>query len=290
MSLARVVDLTMILRRLQSIGYTEEAANSIYGGYSTLAVSMFNLPASMVTPIALAVVPMLASSINCGDIAKERKTLNSAFKLCGLMIIPASFGLSAFSRPILELVFGDETGAVNIAAPLLSVLAVAVLFSCLMTVSNAVLQAYGKERKPIVSMLFGAAVKLILAYFLIGNPQINIYGAPLSTLACDITVTAINFAYIRKTTPCMEKPTDLFGRSLISAIIAVGGCAVAYYTTLTLGVLTPSRIVTVCVILVSGVIYLAVALKLGAIDYDDIALLPRGKEAYGIMKRIRLVK
>ena len=60
-SMTRVVDLVMILRRLQSIGYTEEAANSIYGSYSTLAVSMFNLPASLVTPIALTLVPMILS-------------------------------------------------------------------------------------------------------------------------------------------------------------------------------------------------------------------------------------
>ena len=288
-SMTRTVDLFMILRRLQSIGYTEAAANSIYGSYSTLAVSMFNLPASFVTPIALALVPALAASVNCGDRLKEQRTLNSAFRLCGVIIIPAALGMSVFSRPILELVFAGETVAINIAAPLLSVLAVSVFFSCLMTVSNAVLQAYGKERKPVISMMIGAAIKILLSYVLIGDPRLNVYGAPISTLVCDITVTSINIAFIKKTTNGMSSAWELFGRSLVAAGVSVGVCAMGYYS-LVGRTLERSPGVTLVAIGLTAVIYLLLSLKIKAIDGEDIMLLPWGDKIYGIMKKIRLVK
>ena len=289
LSMTRVVDLVMILRRLQSIGYTEEAANSIYGSYSTLAVSMFNLPASLVTPIALTLVPLLALAFNSGNKIKESNTLNASFKLCGLMIIPASLGLSVFSRPILSLVFGDGA-AVSIAAPLLSVLAISVLFSCLITVSNAVLQAYGNERKPIVSMAFGAVMKILLSYLLIGNPTVNVYGAPLSTLACDVAISFINIVNIRKTTDCLKSAGDLFGRSLLAAVVAVGGTALGYYGLIGADVIKASGGTTAVALSLAILLYAVIAFRIGAVEADEIKLLPRGEKIYEAMKKIKLVK
>jgi stage V sporulation protein B len=290
LSMTRVVDLVMILRRLQSIGYTEEAANSIYGSYSTLAVSMFNLPASLVTPIALTLVPLLASAINGGNKTKEANTVNASFKLCGMIIIPSSLGLSVFSRPILSLVFGEETAAVSIASPLLSVLAISVFFSCLITVSNAVLQAYGNERKPIVSMTCGAVVKIFLSYALIGAPTINAYGAPLSTLACDIAISCINIVCIRKTTTCLKSASELFGRSLLAAVVAVGGSAVGYYGLTGAGIIKASGGATALALLIAAVLYAVLSLRMRVVDADEIRLLPQGEKIYEAMKKIKLAK
>lgn len=289
-SMTRIIDLVMILRRLQNIGYTEEAANAIYGSYSTLAVSMFNLPASLVTPVALSLVPVLTATVSAGNKSGERATLNSSLKLCGLMMIPASLGLSVFSHPILSLVFSGETGAVNIAAPLLSVLAVSVFFSCLMTVTNAVLQAYGMERKPIVSMTVGAAVKMVLSYILIGIPQINIYGAPISTLACDVAVSAINIAYIKKATDCVDSSARLFGGTLLSGVLSVGGVGLAYYGLLRREVITRSGISTLITIALAAVLYAVLILRFNVIRREEISLLPKGDKLYLIMKKMKLVK
>ena len=286
-SLTRVVDLFVILRRLQSIGYTEEAANAIYGSYSTLAISMFNLPAAFVTPIALALVPVLTSAVNGRDKQKEANTLNSSLRLCGLITLPASLGLSVFSRPILELVFHGEESAINTAAPLLSVLGTSVFFSCMMTVTNAVLQAYGKERLPMISMFAGAVVKVVLSYILIGTPSINVYGAALSTFVCSLTVSAINFAYIRKCTDAVESPIKLFGNSLWASVLAVAVGGGAYF--LLLPWTGASSMLTVGSIGVTVLVFGVCALKFGAVKEEDLLLLPRGDIIYRILKKTKLV-
>ena len=286
-SFTRVTDLFMILRRLQSIGYTEAAANAIYGSYTTLAISMFNLPASFVTPIALAIVPVLTAAVGSGDKARESATLNSSLRLCGLITLPASLGLSVFSRPILEFVFRGEEGAINTAAPLLSVLGMSVFFSCMMTVTNAILQAYGKERLPMVSMVVGAAVKIVVSYLLIGIPSINVYGAAISTFVCSLTVAAMNFFYIKKCATGLETPVRLFGNSLGASVLAVAVGGGAYF--LLLPRIGASPMLTLLSIGMTVLLFAVSALKLGAINENDLLLLPGGGKIYKILKKTKLV-
>ena len=287
MSLTRVVDLVMIMRRLQSIGYTMGAANAIYGSYSTLAVSMYNLPGAFVTPIAISLVPILTSAVQAANINRENRILNSSLRLCGLITLPASLGLSIFSRPILELLFAGETNAINIAAPLLSVLGVSVFFSSIMTVTNSILQAYGMERKPIISMFAGAAVKTVFSYALIGIPAVNIYGAPISTLLCAITVTLINLYYIKRATGELDSATRLFIKPTLAASVSIGTSGVLYYVFAT--VFGKSYALTVGIIALAVALYGLCALKMKAIVSEDITLLPMGEKIEKLLRKVKLL-
>ena len=288
MSLTRVIDLLMIMHRLQSIGYTESAANSIYGSYSTLAVSMFNLPASLVTPIALSLVPSITSAVKEGNKTRELDTLDRALKLCGFITIPASLGLSVFARPILELVFYGETDSINVAAPLLSVLGISVFFSCIMTVTNSALQAYGKERKPIISMLIGATVKTATSYILIGIPSLNVYGAPISTLVCSLTVAAINMSFLKKCASGVGSADKLFLKTLAAAIVSIGSGGAVY--ALLYGMIGKSILLTAASIAASGVGFVFLSFRFGAIDRSDILSMPLGEKIYKILIKTRLIK
>lgn len=287
MSLTRVVDLVMIMRRLQAIGYTMGAANAIYGSYSTLAVSMYNLPGAFVTPIAISLVPILTSAVQSANKKRENRILNSSLRLCGLITLPASLGLSIFSRPILELLFAGETNAINISAPLLSVLGISVFFSSLMTVTNSILQAYGMERKPIVSMFAGAAVKTVFSYLLIGIPSINIYGAPISTLLCAITVTIMNLYYIRRATGEMDNASRLFVKSMLAATASIGVAGVFYYGLVS--IIGKSYSLTVIAIALAVALYGLCALKMKAIVSEDITLLPMGDKIEKLLRKVKLL-
>ena len=286
-SLTRVVDLVMIMRRLQAIGYTMGAANAIYGSYSTLAVSMYNLPAAFVSPIAISLVPILASAFHSHDRVRENRILNSSLRLCGLITLPASLGLSIFSRPILELLFAGETGAINVAAPLLSVLGMSVFFSSLMTVTNAILQAYGMEKKPIVSMLVGALVKTVFSYILIGMPGINIYGAPISTFLCALTVTSINLYYIKKATGELDGATRLFIKPLLASSVAIGSVGAIYF--LSRRIIGESHLLTLAAISVAVVLYALCSLKMKAVVSEDVLMLPMGEKIEKLLRKVKLL-
>lgn len=288
MSFTRVVDLFMILRRLQTVGYSEAAANAVYGSYSTLAVSMFNIPAAFVTPIALALVPLLASAINRRDSYKEISAVNSSLRLAGVITIPASLGLSAFSRPLLELVFKGEENAINTAAPLLSVLGVSVFFSCLITVTNAILQGYGKEKQTLVSMLAGSAVKMISSYVLIGVPEINVYGAAVSTFLCSLTVAAMNYRHIRRCAPAADSPINLFGKTLAASVLSVGFGLMLYLVAGSY--LGGSSLLTIGCVGITVMLYVVAAVKIGAVKDEELIMMPRGDKICAVLKKVKLIK
>lgn len=286
-SLCGAVDTALISSRLQVAGFDPTIANSMYSSYGNLAIPLYNIVPSFIAPIAVAIAPMLARAHQMGARERERSLINSAMKLCALISVPASFGLSVFAEPILSLIYPSQSVGINTAAPLLSVLAPAVFFSCMITVTNSVLQAYGKERKPIVSMLVGTVLKITLEYILLGMPQINIYAAPISTLACNFTIVFLNIGYTEKYsggTGFAKKLT----RPMLAAATATAISSALYF--LFRGAGAGNSIAALTAIALDVLFYIIVATLNGSFEEDDLALLPRGDKIIKVMKKIKMLR
>ena len=67
---------------------------------------------------------------------------------------------------------------------------------CFMLVSNSIMQAHKLVTLPMATTLIGCILKLIVGYFLIGNPDISIRGGAISTLACFGIITLLELQYI----------------------------------------------------------------------------------------------
>lgn len=278
-SFTRVADTALILRRLRGLGYTLSQANKIFGSYTTLAVPLFSLPSSLITAVALSLVPTLVAAVKSEGTERQKSIISAAVKLTAYPAIPASIGISLFSRPILQLIFAGSEEAIEIAAPLLSVLGASVFLSCMMTTTNAVLQSYGLERKPMVSMAAGAAVKIISAYFLMGFEKINIYGAPISTFLCSLTVVAINLYYLAKKTPWFEcKGSGIIG-ILFSSVVSA---AAAYTLYLFMGA---GKLAGVAAMLAMVAVYLVLSLAVGTFSESDWEMIPGGEKIYSLLHR-----
>ncbi len=227
-SITKLIDMTMILRRLQSIGYNAPEAFAVYGNYTTLCLPLFSLAPALVGSVALPIVPKLSRAIADGDSEAQTETVNDGIRLTNLVAMPLSSGLALFSREILELLFGGEERAIELCAPLLSMLALSVSLSCLVTLGNAILQAYGHPTLPVLAMTAGAAVKMILAYILIGNREISIAGAPISTFFCDAVINIISFAFICRLVPRRIDTRRVFFAPFAAAVLSVGASRLLY--------------------------------------------------------------
>ncbi len=287
MGIARLVDTALISSRLQALGFAQNVANEYYGTYSTLAVPIYNLPPAVITGIALSLVPMLTSAIEAKSKEKESMILSSSLRICSLFAMPCSVGICLFSRPILQLIFSGQGEAVEVAYPLLSILGISVIFACLMTVTNAILQAYKQERKPIISMAVGALVKIVFDYVLIGIESINIYGAPISTFLCNATVMSLNFFFIKKYAASFDGIIRLLYRPFGAAVASIGAAFICYAAFCrSFG---ESRLYTIAFIGFAAILYVICALVFKAVDDDDIKMLPKGNSIYKILKKIKLV-
>lgn len=285
MSLTNVVDGIIISRQLQSLGYTEEVASALFGNYKTLAVSLFNMPPALIYPISYAIIPLLSSVLATGDKEKTHKIMSSAMRVVALISLPCSLGLSVLAEPILKLLFDDKSA--ERAAPLLSILSLAILFLAMLNLTNAILQTHKHERKPIISVIVGSAVKLAASYFLIGHPAIQMFGAPISTALCYLSAMLLNLYFLSRYVGFTPSVVGIFVRPLLSA----GLCALAAIGSYKLiSSFISSSITVIAAIGVAMVVYILAIFLFKAVTKDDILLLPKGQKICSVLTRIGFIK
>ena len=285
-SLTKVVDMSMILRRLQAIGYTPAQANEAYGSYTTLAISVFALLPTLLNSIALPLVPILSAAIAGGDKVTEHKMIELSYRINALIAIPASIGITLFAEPILSLLFGSQREAVETAAPLLSILGISVFLSCMITATNSVLHAYREVRKPIYSTLAGVVTKGIAAYILIGIPAIGLWGAPISSFFCNAVIVVMNMHFVSKFCEQIDIKA-LFVYPTLLSLVTVG---IAYGEYLLLcGRFDQNVLTTLIPMLTAVLLYLVLGCLFGLISEEDISALPMGKKICTILEKMHLL-
>ncbi|MBQ7337753.1 MAG: polysaccharide biosynthesis protein [Clostridia bacterium] len=284
LSLTKIVDMAMILRCLQEIGYTTEEANALYGIYTTMAVPIFNLVPALLTSVSLALIPTLSAQISVGDHQAQKDTVSAAMRLTALLSLPASLALALYSRPVLSLLFHPDMQDLASAAPMLSLLAVSVAFSGMITTTNATLQAFGQVRVPIVSMLFGSAVKLLSAYILISQPDINILGAPISTLLCNSVIVGINLQVLYRRTGVGGEVNKTLLQPLAVSLPSVGIPAAIVAYLIKLGF--DERILFVSAVPLTILLLAALSLRFGIVGVRELSSTPIGLRLKRVAMRL----
>ena len=284
--LSAVVDTFVMVRRLIAAGYTEEAARTAFGDYSAQAVTIFNFPNVLIIPFAVSIIPVLSQHFASKNKMAIQSTVESTFRVVSIISMPCAFGIASLSVPILSLMFVDRV-AVAATAPLLSVLALSVVFVSIAAVTNSMLQAQGQERKTVISTGCGILVKLVSSYILVGIPEIGRFGVPIGTFLLYFTVTAMNFYFLVKYTGIVPPIRRTFMKPFMaSAIMAI--CTILIYMFLN-NMMNGSRIATLLAILVGAVIYAILTLLFKTLKRDDVLLLPKGEKLYAAMKRKNLI-
>ena len=285
MSLVSLIDTALISARLQAAGFAPTVANAMYSSYGNLAIPLYNLVPSLLSPITLALMPLLGAALSKGESEGGKVALSSALRLSALVSIPSALGLGIFARPILSLIYAGQQEAVALAAPLLSELALSVVPAAMITLTGAALQATGHTVIPVLAMGAGALVKLLLEVFLLPVPNVHIYAAPISTLGCNLTVLLIEGIALSRALPFdFFKGKDLFC-PLLCALLGVFSGGALYFILLRFGI--DSAWVMVPVLFVTVTVFALCALWMGAIEQEDLNALPAGDKLCRILKRCK---
>lgn len=288
MSLVSLLDTALISARLQAAGFAAEVANATYSSYGNLAVPLYNLVPSLLSPITLALMPLLGAAAVGKDTDTAHATLTTAVRITALVAIPSSLGLAVFARPLLQLLFVGQDAAIRVAAPLLSVLALSVLPSALITLCGAALQATGHTLLPVIAMGVGAAVKLVVECVLLGIPGISMMGAPISTLCCTLTVLVIEWLALARVLPFAAGALRDLLRPALAALPAVGAAAAVYLACRARfgeAIWQMPLTLALCVLLV-----LVLSLRLHAVEQGDLSALPAGDKLCALLQKCKLLK
>ena len=193
-SVVNVLDLTFIMNGLEGQGYTESVANVLYGNYTTLAVPMLSALGTFITPVATAMLPVLAGAYAKDSMTEYNRQMRTSLTICTFICIPAAVYFAFYSYETLGLIF-EESSAI-LGSPMLVLLAPAVFIIGPLTVINTALEAAGKPSIAFWSLTVGAFVKLAISFILISFGSVGILVAPIGTTASYLVSYVISLASI----------------------------------------------------------------------------------------------
>jgi len=174
-----ILDLSIVMRGLGALGFSELQAGIIYGNYTTLVLPMLNLVVTLIAPLSTVLLPIVSDGRLRNDTSALSDKISFSVKILCFIAIPATALFIFRAEEILSILFEDSSAVM--AAPLLSVLAPGIIFMCLLTVINTALEGMGETKAPLISLIVGLIFKLAVSAVLINNANIGIYGAPIGT-------------------------------------------------------------------------------------------------------------
>ncbi len=195
-SIGNIFDLGIIMNRLSDLGYNEDTAMALYGNYTTLAIPMLNLVTSVLTPISVAYLPRLVSLRVKGNNEDFNNEFGRLVFMTAFFGAPCAFAYAMYPFELLDILF--EASSASVGAGLLSLLAPSALLLPLLTVINTGLEARGKVKSSVISLVFATLFKVAFSYFAIGIPEIGISAVPMGTTISYIFASLISLFVLYK--------------------------------------------------------------------------------------------
>ncbi len=290
-NLTGFLDVFMVLTRLQDIGNNLTEANFIYGSYG-YASTLFNLPISIIATLNLTILPAIATAYSLKNHAQMKSLIKKGIKITAIFAFPCAFAFVFFSNDILSLIYPGYEDAIKVATPLLSLLGIAVIFVTISSIFTAILQATGKERVPVYSILIASVIKVFLNYTLIGIPAIGIAGASISTIVCYATILFLNYRYTKKHLRFKLKMKKIILKPVVSSTIMVAVSAISMFLLSNLIILIetttkislPNSLDTIFMMIIAVISYFVALILVGGISKADVDGLPIPKRVISMMR------
>ena len=269
------LDTKIILERLQDAqGLTSQAASSLFGTYSA-AQTFYMLPPALISPLAISIIPSVTAALTLNNHREARRTEESAIRMTALISLPCAAGLSVLAGPIQALAYDYDQQTLQVAGPLLAILGVAVVFNCMICVTNAILQAHGKVTIPIYTTLMGGLVNIVTDYILIGLPGVGIYGAAIATIGYCGVIMFLNLLAMHRVLALPPRTLQQF----VKPVVATALMSVATYLTYEglYYALASGTLALLGAVLVAVAVYVALVYAMKIITWYDCKFLPKGE-------------
>jgi len=282
-----IVDVSIVMRRLQESGYTPDQANALYGQLSGMAGPIINIPQALAMSIALSLVPAVAAAKSIKDTAFLQRNIALGFRTAMIIGVPCTFGLMALSKQIMLMLYPMQVESAANGASSLFVLSIGILFLAIAQTMAGILQGLGRPSIAVMTLGAGVLVKIAATYILVGIPSLNIVGAALGSTLAYGTVGALNFAIVKRSTKTHFDIKLSLYKPLVAGIFMTAGVLSVYYV---LAQIVSENLATaVSVAFGAGVYGVTLILNKG-VTKEELTMLPKGAKLVKILVKLKLVK
>ncbi len=280
-------------------GISEAVATTRYGLFSGKAMQIINIPIALAAAMSSAIIPTISSTHERGEYKEGRRKIAYAIKVTMLVAMPAAFGLCALAEPVTMLLYPQRSSAVLVSW-LIRALSITVIFYCLSTLSNAILQGTGHVHIPVINAAISLVVQTIIVIPLILYTKLDLYSLVIATICYSGMMCVLNgLAMKRKLNYNQELIRSYMLPFIASAWMGIlaWGCntlitkiirwRTGIDTELIGGMYNVIRLAVTIVICV--VCYSFLVLHYGIARESEILMMPKGATIVRMCKKIGLI-
>ena len=265
---------------IQSKELLEQQAMRLTGILSKVD-TLVNLPIAVNLAFYSALVPAISSAIAKKDYSSASKKISFSISASLLIVIPCAIGFIVLADPILRMLYPNASDGAGI----LQIAAITMIFVAINHTLNGSLYGLNKLYIPAIALTFGSIVKVILNIVLIRNPNINIYGASISSLICQLITFGITYRAIKSAIDIKINVKNTVIKPMIAGITM--GVIIFLINYLFKSVIN-NYILTICNIGIGAIAYLLVVAYLKVLNKEEICALPMGNKIYGVLTKLKI--
>ncbi len=195
--LVHALEGLFIVSRLALAGVSNGFATKLFGLQSGVVGAILNFPLIISLAVTTTLLPNISFLVSKG--ADGKKMIEKGLKTLLLFVLPTTFGVVAILKPAVALVYANMNGPIlDFAFSLAFYGAFAIVFTALMQYFVMLLQANGQFKFILVITAISGAVKVLLSFFLLAVPQVNIYALVIGNIVQTAIVCVAALARLKK--------------------------------------------------------------------------------------------
>ena len=245
--------------------------------------TLVNLPLAVNLSFYSALIPEITAAISKKDFESASKKISFSISSSLLILIPCAIGFIVLADPILKMLYPNASDG----ALILQIAAVTMVFVGINHTIQGSLFGLGKMYTPALALLIGCVIKIGLNLVLITDPNINIYGAVISSFICQFVVFMIVYITMKRNIKVKFEPMKHIVKPLLAGLIM--GAVIFFINYLFNGVIRNS-ILTIINIMIGAVVYLISVFALKILSKDEILMLPKGEKIYNLLVKLKFYK
>lgn len=249
------------------------------------ALTVMQLVTAVTQVFGTSAMPSVTNAYTRGDKVELKKSIETVLKLTMLVTLPAGIGMFALPYPIISLLYDGYVATV--AADVLRVMGISVIFVAISTPLCSMLQGVGRVDLPLKLYSIAMVIKIATNYAFVSIVEINIVGGAVGSLVSFLFVCVVGMYFLVKKSGVMPDFFQSVLKPLFSALL----CGVAAYFAYGLfDSLIGGKISTICAIAVAAIAYVLALLLTRTFTENEICMLPKGNKIVTILAKLNLIR
>ena len=266
-----------------SQGYTEKKAASLLGMFTGKYNTLIHIPLAVANSLGASLIPSLTGAVATGNKKAIHAKIQMVIRFAMLIAIPSCIAFMVIPNQILSLLY---VGNLEIPAKLLRIGAITVVFYCLSTVTNSILQGLNHMSTPVKHGAISLGVHLVAVVIMLIGFKWNIYSLVVGNIVFSLCMCILNGRALRKYANYRQEVKKTFLLPFTSA--GVMGLML-YIVYIGFALVIPKKLATIFAIMIAGVTYAICLLKFKALTPDEIQILPKGTVLLRIFRKLHLI-